>query len=258
MTVAAGFLCSDGIVLCADSEHSDDKAKFQRPQVFRFADKGLLLTGAGTSSYIKMAFDKLCDEYRREMPDTPSKARIALEKVVIDIYANHIAPFFDISNRPYFHLLTGTRCANGEMALVKSEDTGVYLSEGFETAGVGDHLFRYWADKFFEHTIPMRVMSYLCLFMLYETTKYVPDCGGACTAKGLPKDPNAEGHLTWHDERYILAGFPDSIAWALAHCEDTNVPVEQIEKKLQEFASQITNIRRLAGGNAPKSLPPTS
>jgi hypothetical protein len=127
MTVAAGFLCSDGIILCADSEHADDKAKFQRPKVFRLDDKGLLLTGAGTSSYIKMAFDKLCDEYTDTFPASPSAARTALEKVVIDIYANHIAPFFDVHNRPFIHLLTGTRCANGEMALVKSEDTGVNL-----------------------------------------------------------------------------------------------------------------------------------
>ena len=50
-------------------------------------------------------------------------------------------------------------------ALVKSQDTAVFLSEAYETTGVGDYLFRYWADKFFESTLSMRVISYLCLFM---------------------------------------------------------------------------------------------
>ena len=252
MTVAAGFLCSDGIILCADSEHSDEITKFQRSKVYRFG-KNLVLTGAGQISYIRMAFDKLSDKYEQGIPDTPSGARLALEEVVVDVYANHIAPFFEVSNRPYLHLITGTRCASGAMALVKSEDTAVFLSDGFETVGVGDYLFRYWADKFFEHTLPMRVMSYLCLFMLYETTKHVPGCGGACVVRRLPQDPDTKGSQTWYDERSILAGFPDSIAWALAHCQDSSIPLDKIENKMREFAEQIASIRRLA--NKDDALP---
>jgi 20S proteasome alpha/beta subunit len=256
MTVAAGFICSDGIILCADSEHSDEISKFQRSKVFRLG-KNLVLTGAGHTSYIRMAFDKLSDKYRQGIPDTPSGARLALEEVALDIYANHIAPFFEAGSRPYFHLLTGTRCTSGAMALVKSEDTAVFLSEGYETTGIGDYLFRYWADKFFESTLPMRVMSYLCLFMLYETTKHVPGCGGACVVRYLPQDPNMKGSQAWYDERSILAGFPDSIAWALAHCQDSTVPLEKIENKMREFADQIATIRRLADTNdAPPILPP--
>ena len=196
MTIAAGFMCSDGIILCADSEHSDEITKFQRSKVFRFG-KNLMLTGAGQTSYIRMAFDKLSDKYRQNIPDTPSEARLALEEVALDVYANHIAPFFEANSRPYFHLLTATRCASGAMALVKSEDTAVFLSEAYETVGIGDYLFRYWADKFFESTLPMRVMSYLCLFMLYETTKHVLTCGGACVVRYLPTDPNVKGGQTW-------------------------------------------------------------
>ncbi len=129
MTVAAGFLCSDGIILCADSEHSDEITKFQRSKVYRFG-KNLVLTGAGQISYIRMAFDKLSDKYEQGIPDTPSGARLALEEVVVDVYANHIAPFFEVSNRPYLHLITGTRCASGAMALVKSEDTAFFLATG--------------------------------------------------------------------------------------------------------------------------------
>ncbi len=48
MTIAAGFMCSDGIILCADSEHSDEITKFQRSKVFRFG-KNLMLTGGWTN-----------------------------------------------------------------------------------------------------------------------------------------------------------------------------------------------------------------
>ena len=111
MTVAAGFVCSDGIILCADSEHSDEITKFQRSKVFRFGDD-LVLTGAGQTSYITTAFDKLSDKYRQGIPDTPSGARLALEEVILDVYANHIAPFFEVNSRPYFPLLTATRCVS--------------------------------------------------------------------------------------------------------------------------------------------------
>jgi len=62
---------------------------------------------------------------------------------------------------------------------------------------------------------------------------------------------------TWYDEHSILAGFPDSIAWALAHCQDSRIPLEKIENKMKEFADQIATIRRLADTNdALPILPP--
>lgn len=53
MTIAAGILCSDGIIVCANTEHTGDVNKFQAPKVISIDDR-TFLTGAGATDYIPM------------------------------------------------------------------------------------------------------------------------------------------------------------------------------------------------------------
>ena len=78
MTIAAGFICTDGLVVCADGEQTDQTTKYHRSKVFTFGDS-LIVTGAGASAHIKMTFDKLCDEYRTAQPVNVSDARDVAE-----------------------------------------------------------------------------------------------------------------------------------------------------------------------------------
>lgn len=68
MTIAAGILCSDGIVLCADSEESGYIAKSQRHKIDSFNNSALVV-GAGMTDFIKMTTDKLFAEFDNELPE---------------------------------------------------------------------------------------------------------------------------------------------------------------------------------------------
>src|SRR6266567_8616567 len=92
MTIAAGVVCSDGIVLAADTEHTRPfVAKYQKPKVFISPDNNLGVTGAGTSDYIKVAFDKLCEKIK--VPSGPLEARRNVEDVIAKMHEQHIVPF---------------------------------------------------------------------------------------------------------------------------------------------------------------------
>jgi 20S proteasome alpha/beta subunit len=34
MTIAAGIRCTDGIVLCSDTEHTEGDGKYEKPKIF--------------------------------------------------------------------------------------------------------------------------------------------------------------------------------------------------------------------------------
>ena len=45
VTIAAGLMCSDGIIVCADTELTHGDSKYQKTKLFAF-EESLVLTGA--------------------------------------------------------------------------------------------------------------------------------------------------------------------------------------------------------------------
>jgi 20S proteasome alpha/beta subunit len=252
MTIAAGVICSDGIILCADSEQSLGEHKFQHDKIFTFEDC-LIVTGAGATGFIRMAFDKLCDEYKGARPVNASDARDIVEKVVRNLYAEHIFKFYQPSDpqRPVIEMVVATRCGEGKLALVKTSETAAYLSDSYEVPGIGQPMFEYWASYLYRPNLTMNVMSYLVFFMLREAKKNQQGCGGFSLVKKLCVDPKQTPMVhRVYDENRILADFPESVTRILSVCMDPSVPDQWIEEKLREFSQQVLAIRASEKHNA--------
>src|SRR5271168_1009367 len=60
MTIAAGFLCSDGVMICADTEITGGvKYNAQKVRRFQFRVGEYVITGTGNTSYLGMANDMI-------------------------------------------------------------------------------------------------------------------------------------------------------------------------------------------------------
>jgi 20S proteasome alpha/beta subunit len=254
LTIAAGILCSDGAILCADTEVSDDVRKFQAPKIFAVGEH-TFLTGAGHSDYIAMAVDKLTDELKLARPQNISDARQIIETLVHGIYKEHVFGFYEGSDpyRPQMQLIVAMRCANGELALVRTNDSIAILSKEWEVAGTGAPVFDYWCRYFYRDRLTMEGMAVLALFMLKEVKKAHPHCGGASHVYYLPKIEGRPSLRGIFDENHLLLGFPDNVVRILSACFFDDTPVMWIDEKLQEFAAgvraihQEENLRRMRG-----------
>ena len=244
MTIAAGIVCSDGILVCADSEVSIQPSKRHREKIYYF-ENHLQLTGSGNGDFIKMAFDKLCDEYRSARPVNRPDARQIAESLVFKIHKKHIFSFYQPSDpsRPMLDLLIACRCQDNELALVRTRDTTAVLCDGYEATGSGEDLFEYWAQLFYKPEMTMDTMSYLMLFVLREVKRNVMGCGGESHVVWLPKDENAEIVRRFFDEEKILAGFPETAVEILADCRDLSVNDGQFEYRLNKFVNAVRAIR---------------
>ena len=246
MTIAAGIVCADGIILCADTEHADDVRKFQAPKIHTIGEH-TLLTGAGTTDYIMMAAEKLRDEMKCAQPQNASDARDRVEELVHGIYTRHIFSFYEVSDpyRPQIQLIVAMRCADGNLALVRTNDSAAILSEKFEVSGTGSPIFDYWLRYFYREKLSMEGMAMLALFMLKEVKKVHPACGGTSHIFYLPKVQNAVRGSRLFDDEQLLLGFPDNIVKILSACFYTDTPGEWIEQMLHNFA---TGVRALHQG----------
>ena len=243
MTIAAGVVCSDGILICADTEQMVGETRYQKQKIF-VLDDFLLATGAGWTDYIKMTFDKLCDDFRASHPVNPSDARDIVEKAILDLHREHISEFHrnSYADKPSVSMIVATKCSNGEFALIKSSDTAVVLSRHYEVTGTGLPLFEYWASYFLTRPLSMRAATYILLFILREIKNSSYGCGGSTHVLEMPFEKK-RWIASYYDEKEVLAGFPSSIIEVLLDCIEGSAEAE-MDAKLNRFTQTIRDMRR--------------
>lgn len=247
MTISAGILCNDGIVICADTRITDGNLKYDQSKVWKEGDY-LLLTGSGTVDYMKMAFDKLSANLKITFPATPADAREMVESLIRSVYEEHILPFSaaghyaasDLS----LSLIVGIRCQNQELALIRTTLTGATLVEDYTCMGTGADVFKYWANYFLRRKMDMELAGYLCLFMVREAKKAVPGVGGETHVYKLVADPQKAKHkYSLWDDSEILGGFPQSTAKILFACADQRLDDGAFESELLDYIHRFRNLR---------------
>lgn len=247
MTIAAGIRCSDGLVICADTEITEGNFKSDKPKIWNYGDC-LIVTGSGTSDYIKMAFDKLSAILKLNLPDDPDSARDGVETLIYDIYQEHILPFSKaghyLAMELSLSLIVGIRCKNAKLALIKTTLTGAALVENFECTGSGSDVFKYGAGYFLPAPMSMELAGYFCLFMIREAKKVISGVGGKTHVFKLATDVSKMKHrYTMWDDTEILAGFPQSTVKLIFACADERQDAD-FEPEVLDYIHRFRNLRQ--------------
>lgn len=160
MTLIAGTKCKDGVVIAADTEHTDGVVKFQEHKLNVYPSDRVMtchlselaqspyrvvVAGAGSSDYIKMAADCIRDKIR----DCPDRRMVEMcEAVKSSVRETHENIFKywnpDDQNRPSLALCVGLRRGE-ETKVLRTTDVAVSEVETMSFAGTGEPLARYLA-----------------------------------------------------------------------------------------------------------------
>jgi hypothetical protein len=248
MTIAAGMRCSDGIVICADTENTDGNFKRQKNKIWGTRER-LLVTGAGAVSYLKMAADKLSARIEGRQPDNSEAARSIVERLMRRIHEQHILPLHysghPNANDVAFSLIIAIRCGDGQLALIKTELTTAVLVNDYEAVGTGADIFNYWARYFLdEATVNMDVASYFSLFMLREAKDVARNVGGSTFIFKMDSNPLAP--KVWRsiwDDKAVLAGFPQSAVKVLLSATNLRNNEKAFEWDLDMFKVAVRQLR---------------
>jgi len=118
MTIAAGFRCFNGVVLCTDSELTAGQSKYHDKKIFQVEAENAIVyvAGSGHSDYIKSTAEDLDSEIRGKIASL-DQIKAAAQDVVSSLYANHFAPSRQ-ANDPN----TPTMCL---LMAVKVNDSGI-------------------------------------------------------------------------------------------------------------------------------------
>lgn len=160
MTLIAGMKCRDGIVIAADTEHTDGVVKFQEHKLNVYPSERVMachlsqlaespyrvvVAGAGSSDYIKMAADCIRDKIQDNSGHTMVEMCEAVKFSVRDAH-EVIFKYWDPDdqNRPRVALCIGLRSGE-EIKVLRTTDVSVSEVETMSFAGTGEPLARYLA-----------------------------------------------------------------------------------------------------------------
>jgi hypothetical protein len=190
MTIALGFMCTDGIVLAADRELSTPTVKIDGPKAWIFAypreaedpQLRVCLVGAGDYAFIKFAAEQLDDLLMKWVAQhgapTIDDVKDVIQTVIMDVHHEHLYPIGQPHERPAIDLLIGLWLKSGRMRLARTSLTAVTKVWNYEAVGIGSDLANFLVRRFYADRIPISSAMFWASYVLMHAKKYVPGCGG--------------------------------------------------------------------------------
>ena len=175
MTIAAGFLCSDGVLLCADTEHTGWAAKSHHSKVDHFEVPGgkVCFALSGASALAWSALQKC----RKQLQATPSSDLPAdIESTLDAEYRRNVLGHPNYANLDY-SLLVGVWTANERPRLYFTTATAMTEVKEFQCLGIGAELASYMIRPGFQG-LTLRSATALAAYTLGSVKDSITGCGG--------------------------------------------------------------------------------
>lgn len=176
MTVAAGFRFNDGIILCADSEESTGtsiKVSVPKIEVIDKTWSKFVLTGAGDSDLVNRAFEDINDQLGARL--THDGIRNVVESVMANIQDRYIYPVQ--GEKPFVQIIVGFHTVKGA-DFVKVSGRASVRPPGYEVIGYGLLHAGQLMSRLYRPGMSEPEAILLAVYLLQQTKRYVPYCGG--------------------------------------------------------------------------------
>lgn len=257
MTVAVGFMCTDGIVLAADREVSTPSLKFEGPKAWYYryppdAAQPTLkvgIVGAGDYSFIKFAAERI-DGQLREWIQGHGQASMdevngLIQGVINDIHLNHLYPVGQPYERPTIDLLIGIRLHTGRIRLARTSLTAITKVQNYEAIGIGSDLANFLVTRLYSGRVTATTAAFWATQVLMHAKDYVPGCGGKSDVVVIFQAGNA-GFVkqdTIHKNEQFLTAFESAIQPVFFGGSDPTVDDRAFVARVDELATRLKALR---------------
>lgn len=248
MTIAAGFVNQDGVLLCADTEQEHGSTKFYSPKIGSFpCAAGMIgFAFAGNSAFSLSAIQK-CSDHLKNISN-PDDVVQELEKVLDRQYRKmvyaHPGRLSDW-NIPYWLLLCFYALGR-EPSLFVTHETTMRPVLDFECVGIGKDLAHYLVSTTYTTSLSEDNTIRLASYMMNRVKNYVPGCGGPSTflvirKNGEVKSVNSQ-EATQVDE--VAEEFDHAARALFFAATDSNLPDSEFEREANAFTSWMMSYRQ--------------
>ena len=248
VTLVAGFRCKNGVVLCADSQHTGQYIKFVAPKVWTDRNRSIIAGACTDVVYLKMAVDEVIEQFESLTQWTESSVRKAISDAIGKVY-KAIRKGFDMKDRdrPQLFLMVSVRLDDWKAILVKTAETAVALVDDFDFIGVGDEVARLLISPFYDGNLRVTEMQTIAAYCFRYAKATGSFCGGY-THIGVVFDGDPDAHYAHpayvnHDRETVTDHILSGLAPALSAAWNVNVDREEFEQRLTNLTSWLRVLR---------------
>lgn len=247
MTIAAGFIVQEGILICADTQITGG-AKTNKPKIqpFTLNDGTLLIFAlAGHPDYGQMGIEDSLEAIEGIPPDkrSPTRIKLAIRNVLVDI--NRVIDSSPEREQDAFRfdLLIALHRQPDPPRLYITRRTSIRRVNSRECIGIGEYLAEYLLGHH-ERSASMKKTLILATQMLYALKRYDANCGGFSHFAILLRNGELR-QQQWHITEAAEHQIPKFEGWAahlLSLLSDPTVTDNEFATELDHF---ITAMKRL-------------
>jgi 20S proteasome alpha/beta subunit len=243
MTAIAGFRCSSGVVLCADSELNYGMVKRDDAKKIRFyGNTGtpvrVALTGAGEWDEVLRIMEYIDSEWTSI--HTGSDFVTKLADKVKEIYAQHPADWNNL-------VVLAAYWESAKRAKVsKFISSGAVPIPDFACEGMGLVLSHFLAGTLYTEGLSLRHGICLASYILYVADRFAPECGGLGDIFTLSDDGVPDFELPWDMQamREFFERLPDALRPIILEGPDNKVSPSLYASALEICTSRLSTLRK--------------
>jgi hypothetical protein len=194
MTIAAGMICSGGIIFGADTEESaGDEMRARVHKIpSRLNAPPAFITGSGGGHFIDTAVERIYDCLDREAPKTTAAVGDLIRNTVLTLYKEEFA-FHPLKEHTTIDLLVAVKPEEEKKAVAWSiSGTSIHRMRPMEIAGCGGAI-RSFADHFYAPDMPIGLGVLAMAQILHLAKKTVQGVGGESYVQWLRDDGGLGG-----------------------------------------------------------------
>jgi hypothetical protein len=200
VTIAAGQICSNGIVIAADGEITHTLVKTQKVKLFECQgiseQVAIIGGGAGDELFVDAVVEKLREQLDIATPDLVSIKR-EIEKIVLQA-CQDAWPLYESNNRPDLQLLIAIKAVDG-LGLLEVNGPLVRNVSEFGSIGFGTDLAIYKSKHLFMPRMPIELAAPIMVHLVKTVKDNARYCGGKTSVWVLLQD----GTIDVKTEEYI-------------------------------------------------------
>jgi hypothetical protein len=254
MTIAAGILCRDGIVMCADSQETYGDFKWPVKKIAypraSSGDFSILISGAGFPSAIDTATQKIFERTAHSMSDYKQTVEI-IESVLREIHEKDLAHYQanDRDNLQFRLLIAFNAAGNG--GLFVSDGPILTRVDSFQIIGSGAVITNFFASMLYKKTlfespdISIVEGSLLAAFLVHLAKSQLTSIGGESqlamvTTEGI-KFANVWEAPAWEPifSKCLAIG-----SQMVLDCANPYLSKKNFEENLQDYCAAMKQMKR--------------
>lgn len=241
VTIIAGFKCSEGIVICADTQETIGTSKRSVPKL-RFEPFGgphegdtlaIAFCGAGNGPFI----DKLVEtawkdaKYGTNLDEACEK----IEKSIKETY-KEFGQIFQPGLCPSAELIYGVKMGNTSR-LFSAIDAIVNEKSGYSSSGAGYYMADFLAGRMYGSHLNLRQCVILAAYILFQAKEHVDGCGGDSHIAILRED-GVSGVVGWRN----IEAMTELLRWSDQEVGRVLIDTADIELESKEFLEKNKTI----------------